>query len=151
MKRNGYFSLSWSSGTGCLVRYSLQKEYVRSIFRVTKGYLLSFFFASCCIQLTCLSWEAWSSPSICGGAHFTMPLRSPFSGFGCFRLPSGFFLLRDITTGSGTFPWHSFLHLSESILYQLSCFQKRILRSINLTSVLINLHYSFIVFLKHSS
>ena len=79
-----------------------------------------------------------------------MPLRSPFSGFGCFRLPSGFFLLRDITTGSGTFPRHSFLHLSESILYQLSCFQKRILRSINITSVLINLHYSFIVFLKHS-
>lgn len=97
---------------------------------------------------------------VMGGLIFPLNMwRSPFYysppqsflGFGCFRLPSGFFLLRDITTRSGTFPRHSFLHLSESILYQLSCFQKRNLRSINKTSVLINLHYSFRVFLKHSS
>ena len=125
-KRKGYFALIWRSGTGSLVKYSLLKEYVRSIFRVTIVYLLSFFFDSDFIQPTCLSWEAWSSPSMCGGAHFTIPLRSCLSDFGCFRLPSGFFRFRDITTGSWMAPRHSFLHLSVSILNQLSCLQRKI-------------------------
>lgn len=73
-----------SRGTISFVKYSLRKEYVRSIFLVTRLCLFSFFFHSECIHVTCLAWEASSSPSICGGAHFTIPLRSPFAGFGCF-------------------------------------------------------------------
>ena len=80
-----------SRGTISFVKYSLRKEYVRSIFLVTRLCLFSFFFHSECIHVTCLAWDASSSPSICGGAHFTIPLRSPFAGFGCFMLPSGFF------------------------------------------------------------
>ena len=73
-----------SRGTISFVKYSLRKEYVRSIFLVTRLCLFSFFFHSECIHVTCLAWEASSSPSICGGAHFTIPLRSPFAVFGCF-------------------------------------------------------------------
>ena len=54
-----------------------------------------------------------------------------------------FFLLRDTTTGSGTgtFLRHSLEHPSEKIRFHLSYSETRILRSISLTAILINLHF----------
>ena len=77
------------------------------LWRVIKEYLFVFF-ASVCIQLTCFSWDVLSSPSICGGAYFTIPLCSPLAGFAFLRLPSRFLRLWDITTASGTSSRHLF-------------------------------------------